>query len=192
MTPGSQEGSGAPRAAALVALLSLRGNIHPSIRLRRDAYVLASAPGSVLTAEELVSSLLAEPKPLRCRATASAGVVKVRWDPPRERTADWLAWQAADPSGPRQEFGSELQSLGRRSGRAAVDVQVLCAARDETLLVSLADVQRWYREYPIVRGRYAFDSAENELVQDWPAYREARARGASFVLRLGEISTAAA
>jgi hypothetical protein len=50
---------------------------------------------------------------------------------------------------------------------------------------------RWLREYPIVPGGYAFDNPDNEFAADWPAYRQARAHGAVYVLRLGEIRSAA-
>ena len=65
---------------------------------------------------------------------------------------------------------------------------VLCAAREETLYVSLADVERWHREYPMVRGGFAFHSPENPLAQEWAAYQEAQVCGACYVLRLGEIA----
>jgi hypothetical protein len=191
VTPHPQEHGGAPGSAARLALLGLRGSIHPSVRLRPDAYALAAAPRTVLTAAEVVSALLTEPKPLRCRASAWGGVVKVRWDAPREGTSDWLAWRAADREGPGQDAAAALEVLARAAGRAATEVQVLCAAREETLLVSLADAQRWLWEYRIVRGGYAFDSADNELASEWPVYQEARARRAPYVLRLGELRTAA-
>jgi hypothetical protein len=43
----------------------------------------------------------------------------------------------------------------------------------------------------LVTGSYAFDQAENELAALWPLYREARARGIPYVLRLGNVPTAA-
>jgi len=52
-------------------------------------------------------------------------------------------------------------------------------------------VQRWLREYPIVVGGFAFDRTGNPLAEEWPLYREAHARGAPYVLRLGEVPTSA-
>lgn len=162
------------------------------MQLRPNAYALASAPRTILTAGDVVSALLMEPKPLRCLATAWEGAVRIRWDAPREGTIAWLAWQAALLREQAEEPSLDCEFLARSVGRAATDVFVLCAARDETLLVSLGDVQRWQLEYPIVHGGYALDSPDNPLAQEWPAYREARLRSASYLLRLGEISTAAA
>jgi hypothetical protein len=146
-----------------------------------------------LRARDVISLLVMEPKPLRCRATASDGVVRIGWDTPREGTIAWLAWQGVLLREQEGESSLDCESLARSVGRAVVaEVSVLGAARDETLLVSLADVQRWQREYPIVRGGYGFDSPENPLAKEWPAYREARFRGALYLLRFGEISTSAA
>ena len=156
--------------------------------LRPKAYALASAPAVVLTADELVPTLVAEPKPLCCRATAHEGVVKVSWEPPRPAVAR-MAWAAAG----YRERGEELTDyfVELAAGRSLEELKVLCAAREETLVCSLADVLRWQREYPIVQGGYSFDAAGNALCGEWPAYREARSRGVPYILRLGEIPTAA-
>ena len=174
-------------AAARLALLSLRGNIHPSMPLRPNAYALASAPRIVLTAEEFVPLLVAEPKPLRCLATVSEGVVKVSWDAPRAGTVARLAWEAAAHVGPDVRMEDYFTGIAARAGLRLDDLLVLCATRDELLVFSLADVVLWRREYSQANGGFAFDDADNELCDDWPAYREARRRGVPYVLRLGDI-----
>ena len=174
-------------AAARLALVSLRGNIHPSMPLSPDAYALASAPRIVLTAEEFVPLLVAEAKPLRCLATVSEGVVKVSWDAPRAGTIARLAWEAAAQAGQDARMEDYFTGIAARAGRRLDDLQVLCATRDELLTFSLADVVRWRREYSQVNGGFAFDDADNELCDGYPAYREARRRGIPYVLRLGDI-----
>jgi len=73
----ASERDGSAAAAARLAVLVLRGSIHHAMRLRPDAYALASAPGALVTAEALVPAFVAAPKPLHGRAVASGGVVKV-------------------------------------------------------------------------------------------------------------------
>ena len=181
-------GAGESAAAARLALLSLRGSIHASRWLRPNAYALASMSAVVLPADELVPKLVAEPKPLLCRATVREGVVNVSWEAPRTALGR-LAWEVAG----YRERGGELKDyfVELAAGRPLEELEVLCAAREETLVYSLADVLRWQREYPIVQGGYSFDTARNALCGEWPAYREARGRGVPYILRLGEIPTAA-
>ena len=177
--------------AARLAVLALRGSIHPSMPLRPDAYRVAAAPEAILTAAELAPLLAAAPKPLWGRAYASKGVVSVRWDIPREGTLDSLAYRAACRAEGVEGAEPFLGELVESSGVPAEQLQVLCAARDEMLLFPLPVVQRWRREYPMARGGYAADSPENPGARDWPAYREARARGAVCVLGFGQLPTAA-
>jgi hypothetical protein len=166
---------GSAAAAARLALLALRGSVHATMRLLPDAYALATAPDVVMRAEAMVPAFVAMPKPLRCRATASHGVVKVHLTAWRERRVA-PAWDA----------------LGRHAAeRTPAELQVLCGARDEVYQCSLADVALWSRDYQLVTGSYAFDDAENELAALWPLYREARARGIPYVLRLGNVPIAA-
>jgi len=160
--------------------------------LHRDAYVLASERDKVRTAAEMVPFLIAAPKPLICRAYAAAGAVSVRWDPPREGTIAWLTYVATVR--PRELDTDSSQSL-RVSMRKVIEsagalvghAEVLCAARDETLLLPVAAVERWEQEYAIVLGGYALDAVDNPWTTDWPAYREARARGAACLLRFGAL-----
>jgi hypothetical protein len=142
----------------------------------------------VLAADELLPTLVAESKPLCCRATARDGVVKISWEAPRT-ARDRIALAAAG----YRERGEELKDyfVQLAAGRPLEELKVLCAAREETLVCSLADVLRWQREYPIVQGGYSFDAARNALCSEWPAYREALSRGVPYILRLGEIPTAA-
>jgi hypothetical protein len=177
--------------AARLAVLAFRGSIHPSMPLRPDAYRVVSARGAILTAAEVATLLAAAPKPLWGRASASASVVSVRWDTPREGTLEALAYRAARATGGADGPDPFLGELADSAGAPAEQLQVLCAARDEMLLFPLPVVQRWRREYPIVRGGYAADSPENPLAREWPAYSEARARGAVCVLRLGQLPAAA-
>jgi hypothetical protein len=128
-----------------------------------------------MTAEAMVPAFVAMPKPLRCRATASHGIVKVHFTAWRERRVV-PAWDA----------------LGRHAvERTPAELQVLCGAREEMYQCSLADVARWGRDYQLVTGSCALDDAENELAAPWPLYREACARGIPYVLRLGNLPTAA-
>jgi hypothetical protein len=176
---------GSAAAAARLALLALRGNIHDAMRLQPDAYALASAPGTVMTANDLVPALVAATKPLRCRATASHSVVTVHLDAPREGTMARMAWDRTGRHAVRDDLEDYLAQLSAAAGRTLEELSVLCAAREEVHQFSLADVARWRREYQLVGVSYAFDDAENEFAASSPLYREARARGIPNILVFG-------
>jgi hypothetical protein len=173
---------GSSAAAARLALLALRGNIHDAMRLRTDAYALASAPGTVVTANELVPALVAATKPLRCRATASHGVVTVRLDAPREGTMARMAWDRVGRHAVLDDLEDYLAQRAAAAGRPLEELPVLCASREEVHQFSLADVARWRREYQLVAVSYGFDDVENEFAASSPLYREARARGIQNIL----------
>jgi hypothetical protein len=180
--------------AARLELLSLRGSVHASMRLSPDAYALFPDRGVIRGATATVPLLMAAPKPLVCRASVSAGTVVIRRGPPREGTLEFLAYSATTAFvRDREELESFSQSIRKAVGASGIPYEratVLCAARDETLILPVAAVERWERDYATVLGGYALDSIENPLTEDWPAYIEARARGAACVLRVGEIPSA--
>jgi hypothetical protein len=185
------------RDAARLALLALRGCIHASMPLSHDAYALAGDRASVLTAEEMVPHLLATPKPLVSRATASRGVVVIHWKPPRPGTLEQRTHAATRAllehthAGESESLAVSMRELVTAAGVPYERAMVLCAARDETLLLPTAAVERWQREYVTVLGGWGLDSVQNPLAEHWPAYREARAKGAACMLRVGDIPRAA-
>jgi len=181
---GSRE-LGSAAAAARLALLALRGNIHDTMRLLPDAYALASAPGTALSADALIPTLVAATKPLRCRATASHGVVRVHLDAPRAGTLARMVWDATERHAVRDDLEDFLTERAAAAGRTLEELPVLCAAREEVLQLSLADVARWRREYQCVAVSYGFDDAENEFARSSPLHREARARGIQNILLFG-------
>jgi len=69
----------------------------------------------------------------------------------------------------------------RRPGRSD-DLAVYCVGRGETLLVSLAAVERWARDYFVKRVNCRGDDVNNHLCADWADYREAKKRGAAGIL----------
>ena len=83
-----------------------------------------------------------------------------------------------------------MRELAAAAGVGYEGARVLCAARDETLLVPTAVVERWVRSYVTVSGGWGLDSVQNPLAEHWPAYREARMKGAACLLRMGEIPRA--
>ena len=176
---------GSAIAAARLALLALRGNIHDARPLRPDAYALASERGTVMTADDLVPTLVAATKPLRCRATASHGVVTVHLNAPREGTVARMTWNRAGRHAVLDDLEDYLIQLSVAAGRTLEEMSVLCAAREEVHQFSLADAVRWRRDYELVATSYAFDNAGNEFAASSPLYREARARGVSNILRFG-------
>ena len=78
-----------------------------------------------------------------------------------------------------------LAERAAATGSTLEELQVLCAAREEVLQLSLADVARWRREYQCVAVSYGFDDAENEFARSSPLHREARARGIQNILLFG-------
>jgi hypothetical protein len=182
---------GSAAAAARLALLALRGNIHRARQLQPDAYALASAPGTVMTANDLVPLFVAAPKPLRCRATASRSVVTVHLGAPREGTIARMAWDRAGRHAVLDDLAEYLAEQSAAAGRTLEDLPILCGARDEIQQFTLADVARWRREYQLMDVSYAFDNAGNEFAASWPLYREARTRGISYILRFGYVANAA-
>jgi hypothetical protein len=81
-----------------------------------------------------------------------------------------------------REDGGFMGYLTRTRQANSTDVSVCCFGRDDTLLVSLASVERWAEDYYIKRVNLRGDDVTNDLCADWPQYREARERGAAGIL----------
>ena len=119
----------------------------------------------------------------------------------RSEPVDPVAWGAArialmamrasiHPSMPLSSdayalFAPDLRRMEAR-GLRWEEAQALCfTLRDErTLLLPVASVAEWDRDYERVLGGGWLDSVDNEVAADWPAYREARSTEAACVLRL--------
>lgn len=178
--------------AARIALMAMRASIHPSMPLSSDAYALARDRTNVLGVDDMVPMLVAVSKPLVCRATVSKGTVIIHLDRPRHHTVEGLAWWAAEHTlerrsrDARESPAPDLRRMVEARGLRWEEAQALCfTLRDEkTLLLPVASVAEWDRDYERVLGGGWLDSVDNEVAADWPAYREARSTGAACVLRL--------
>ena len=174
--------------AARLALLALRGNIHPSRPLAADAYAIL--PERVVrTADATVPRLVAAPKPLVCRGYASGGVVVIRFGPPPigglERAQFFLAaeqveWNARNPE---TTIASSLGKISRRHPMA--DAGILCAAREERILCSEKVIARWERDYAIVACDLVVDGVDDRGGPETALRTAARARAAAGVLAFG-------
>ena len=174
--------------AARLALLALRGNIHPSRPLAADAYAILPER-IVRTADATVPRLVAAPKPLVCRGYASGGVVIIRFSPPPvgglERAQFFLAaeqveWNARNPE---TTIASSLGKISRR--HPAADMGILCAAREERILCSEKVIARWERDYAIVACNLFVDDVDDDGERQSGLRADARARAAAGVLSFG-------
>jgi hypothetical protein len=178
--------------AARLALLALRGNIHPSRTLTADAYAIL--PERVVrTADATVPRLVAAPKPLVCGAYASGGVVMIRFAPPTlgglERSWFFLAAERVEWNASNRETPL-ASSLGKLTRRRADDAVILCAAREERILYSEQVIARWERDYAIVACSLFVDDVDDRSGPESTLRTDARARSAAGVLGFGRFPPA--
>ena len=174
--------------AARLALLALRGNIHPARPLAADAYAVLPRRSVVRTAAATIPTLVAAPKPLVCRAYASGGVVVIRFGPPPvgglERAEFFLAAEQVEWNSRNPET-SIASSLGKMSGRHAPDAGILCAGREDRIVCSEKAIARWERDYAIVACNLFVDDVDDHEGPESALRTDARARDAAGVLAFG-------
>ena len=178
--------------AARLALLALRGSIHPIRRLAPDSYAILPRREVLRTADATIAMLVATPKPLVCGAYASRGAVVIRCGPPREGPLERLAYfAAADRLDWHTRHAETTFAATAREivARCACGGDILCAARDERLMASPEVIAEWERDYAIVCGSRSMGGVDDPASDSWPLYREARARSAAGVLSLNRLTS---
>ena len=165
--------------AARLALLALRASVSQHTPLPGPG-VRVFPRSEVLAADAAAQLLAALPKPVACSATPSSDLLEVTCSALEPGTPDF-DWHARGVALSRED-GGFMGYLTRRRQANSTDVSVCCFGRDESLLVSLAAVDRWAEDYYIKRVNLRGDDVTNDLCTDWPQYREAKQRGAAGIL----------
>ena len=163
--------------AAKLALLTLRASVGRTTPLPGTIRIFGDA--ELLTPPGAAQLLAGAPKPVICTAIPSSDALEIQCLPlePGTRDFDWYSRCRATDN----EHGGFMGHLARRPG-SSDDLLVYCVGRDETLLVSLAAVERWALDYFVKHVNCRGDDVNNHFCVDWPDYREAKKRGAAGIL----------
>ena len=166
-------------AAARLALLAVRASVSRKGRIRGSLLRIASTRER-FTPQQVVHLLAAAPKPLVCSARDAGGSIELAYSHLNPGTDDF-AWHAATQADARRR-GGYLWFLAEKHPAPLTDLTVHCVGRDESQLVTVADVERWYADYLTKEVNIRADWADNPLCLDWPEYTVARQFGAAAVL----------
>ena len=170
---------------ARLSLLGLRSNL-PTGSPPPDRTYRIGPGGKLVSEQEVLEHLASAPKPLGCSARVVDGVLEVITyhlpDSPHE-----LAFhrQCIDDDRSRGGFMGFL--LDRYKGTPET-LQLLCAGREEAILLPLSVIEQWRVDYS--GFAYSADDVANPRAAQDPVYIKARALGAVGVVRFSPPSSA--
>jgi hypothetical protein len=170
------QSSQAARAAELT-VLALRA-MQPIGGLSRDRVIVEPATGDVSTSDA-VRALAEAPKPVVCSGRVVKNMLSIIW---RSMT-DPEALRA------RHETLKDLEAMGgliaeHRRRTLPNDADALCVGSGESLLVSVAVLEEWQRDYDLHQtGGWACDEPGSMWADMHGLSAEGRASGAALILK---------
>jgi hypothetical protein len=184
------EGSGVPLAvpqanavvepadirAATLALVNLRGAVCDREFVAPDRFIIEPDPEvkSRAQAAELLARL---PKPIDCAARAIDGAIHVRCRPLAGETL-WTRAMSREPGG-YDPYADQQERFG-----AKLDEQKeFCLGCQESLVVTIAEVERFRRDYGLVPQSSSVDRPSSYLGTDPVAARAAMVAGAIRMMK---------
>jgi hypothetical protein len=161
--------------AARLALLVARAGVTRSAKIV-DLRLRIAGSNERLSPEEVVPRLASADKPLFCAARESDGSIELNYSPLRARTYEYALHSRIIAHHEGRGFMSFLLQ-----SQPASAISVYCVGREEALLLPLAAVEVWHRDY-YVATNWRMDSVDNPYCTDWPQYIDAKTHGAEGIL----------